>query len=120
MEALNKFINGIKNLIYYFNVVWKDRDWDYSYIENILEAKLTKTYKRYSSKDYFYEQDKDVVKPLRICIEILKRQRTAFYWDTTNYLEHNGSQYCNVDNCEVRNKEILFKILDKYLYYLWD
>ena len=26
-----KFIQGIENLIYYFKVIWSDRQWDYEF-----------------------------------------------------------------------------------------
>ena len=32
--------NGVKNLIKWFPIIWKDRDWDQSYIYTILQKKL--------------------------------------------------------------------------------
>lgn len=31
---------GIKNLIYYFPIIWNDRHWDYEYMLDLLEAKI--------------------------------------------------------------------------------
>ena len=31
---------GIENLIYYFKVIWRDRDWDYEYVLELLHYKL--------------------------------------------------------------------------------
>lgn len=31
---------GIKNLIRWFPIIWKDRDWDYAFIYDLLSAKL--------------------------------------------------------------------------------
>ena len=31
---------GIENSVYYFRVIWKDRDWDYEYILDLLHHKL--------------------------------------------------------------------------------
>ena len=31
---------GIKNIIYYFPVIWNDRHWDYEYMLDLLEAKI--------------------------------------------------------------------------------
>jgi hypothetical protein len=34
------FINGVKNLIRWFPIIWRDRDWDQTYIYRILRKKL--------------------------------------------------------------------------------
>jgi len=125
MWRIKIFITGIKNLIYYLPVIWKDRDWDFAYVNDILEVKLKKVYKRYSTKEYFENQDKNTNKPLRICLELLKREHNRFYWKTSNYDKRSYSEdskfkYCNADNCEYRNKEWLFDILKKYYVYWWD
>lgn len=40
MKHIHQFIQGIKNLIRWFPIVWKDRDFDYRYLYNILHKKL--------------------------------------------------------------------------------
>lgn len=113
MWRIRKFIKGIKNLIYYFKVIWNDNDWDYSFITDLLYVKLNKTYQRYNNKRYFVGQEDNTVKPLRICVEILNRSKNNFYWNTDNWNDI-------VDNCEERNRRILFAIMSKYLSYWWD
>ena len=44
------FIEGIKNLIKWFPIIWKDRNWDHSYIYEILKFKLKKTFKPFNKK----------------------------------------------------------------------
>jgi len=39
---LKSLKQSIKNIIYYFPIVWKDRDWDGSFIYEILKSKLKK------------------------------------------------------------------------------
>lgn len=44
-----EFWKGIKNLYHYFNIIWKDRDYDYGYTIDILLFKLDKNLKRVRS-----------------------------------------------------------------------
>jgi hypothetical protein len=40
MNKLREFIRGVKNLIYWFPVIWKDHQWDYRTIYDILYHKF--------------------------------------------------------------------------------
>lgn len=40
MHVLHKFFKSVKNLIYWFPIIWKDRDYDYEYLLFILSHKL--------------------------------------------------------------------------------
>ena len=139
-KTLKNIKQGIKNLIYYFSVIWKDRNWDNAYIEYLLLAKLERVYDHYTNKRSFiveFEGMEDtLVKPLRICIFILKRREEGWYsttWHDINYSESNSffnkSLYefnhptkglIAFNRCEQRDKKILFDILNKYLDYWWD
>jgi len=48
---MRNIINGISNLIYWFKIIWKDRDWDYSFLLTILKHKLE------SMEDFFLSED---------------------------------------------------------------
>ena len=37
---LDNIITGIKNIVTWFPVIWKDRQWDYVYLLKILDKKL--------------------------------------------------------------------------------
>ena len=49
---MRKFIYGIKNLIKWFPIIWKDRDWDYYYIMEIYKKKLLFTAKHMRKNGY--------------------------------------------------------------------
>lgn len=36
------FFNGIRNLVVWFPVIWRDRDWDWQYLSDIMQFKLNK------------------------------------------------------------------------------
>ena len=49
----NNISTGICNLIKYFKIIWKDRDYDHTYIFNILRFKLEKQAKYINDKNRF-------------------------------------------------------------------
>ncbi len=121
MWRIRQLIISIKNLIYYFKVVWSDRDWDYSFINYILLAKLKKMLERYESYEYVLDHEKDMTQPLRICVEILQREENDFYLQTINGLKRPDEGYaCYSDVREGETTRLLFRIMGKYLRYWWD
>lgn len=88
MWKIKQFFNNIYNLIYYFKVIWNDRDWDHSYIEYIILAKYKKQYKRLSEVNRFESSSKSN-QALRLCINILERRQKCWYDETYHYLINN-------------------------------
>ena len=77
---LKEIKEGISNLLYYFKVIWRDRNWDHAYMDAIVLAKYKRWYKVYSGDiplDYV-GRDKDL-QAMRILIEILERRKSDFY-----------------------------------------
>ena len=46
------FITGVKNLWNWFPVIWKDRDWDQTFIYEVLIHKLEKQAKYIGERDW--------------------------------------------------------------------
>lgn len=110
-------IKGIKNLIYFLPVVWTDREWDYSYFEELMYKKLLKDYKFYSGAlNYMSEekQNKMVVKPLALCLKIMERRRNDWYtstWHSVNFPNGSELEFIPTENemFEMKlNKETLY------------
>jgi len=121
MWKIRRFIESISNLVWYFRVVWNDHDWDHSYIHDILLRKLEKVLKRYQNAQYVGDQEKDINKPLRICVEILRRDRDGFYLQTKNAWKRKDEGYTsNFDLRESETTALLYRILGKYVMYWWD
>lgn len=78
MWRIKSFFNSIKNLIIYFPIIWKDRDWDYAYTTELLIFKLKKQanfinkYKRYKS----WERD---VQRINTVVSLLQKDLDEFY-----------------------------------------
>jgi hypothetical protein len=70
--------NGIKNLIYWFPIIWKDRNWDSHYIFEIMKHKLS------SQADYIGRRDLHTraqldAKRMKLCVKLMKLVQDEFY-----------------------------------------
>ena len=97
------FKQGIKNLKYWFHIIWNDRNGDFSYVEKILLHKLKKEYIesiKFNTK-YSKPVNKDkVLKSMRICINILEDRENGYEND--------------------KHLQIMFLIMSKYFKEWWD
>ncbi len=81
-----KLKQGIKNLFKYFKVIWNDRDWDFEYIYDLFEVKLTSMHKYFSSRDRIAEASEKDADNILYALSLLKSikdikgiQNEAFY-----------------------------------------
>lgn len=122
---LRDIIQGTKNLIYWLPIIWKDRDWDYIYIERMLEHKLQRVYNKFSDPNGTYinwesEPSNKALRALHICLTILERRREEWY--ITNLYEHhfNKETVKLVIAIEDRDRHLLYTLMDKYSELWWD
>jgi len=108
MRKLELFIDSMSNLIYYFKVIWGDRQWDYMYIENILLKKYKRMYKSFYRNDT-HENTKKYAQALRICIMILHRREQCWYME----VPYDSA-------VEDRDWKIYCRIIEKYHEKWWD
>jgi len=84
-----EFIQGIKNIYAYLPVIYKDRDWDFSFYEQLMLFKFKRMHKTLSKRHWptevNYERTRSL-KALKICINILERRTNDFYFDNFSYL----------------------------------
>lgn len=66
-----KLKQGIENLIYYFRVIWNDRQWDYVFLYR-LELKKVQKMIQWWSKGNNVTSENNVLRDLRICEYLLK------------------------------------------------
>lgn len=81
---------GIKNLISWFPIIWKDRPWDYHYIYTILEEKLKRTSEHINSAKIF-EGYEYVVRDINIAIKLIERLKTDYY--SSEYFDYIESEF---------------------------
>jgi hypothetical protein len=80
---------GIQNLIKWFWVIWKDRDWDDYYIFEILQKKIENQSKYISQRDFhtLSQRDSEI---MDICSRLLERVKTEYY--QTEYFDYHQSE----------------------------
>jgi hypothetical protein len=124
-QNIRYFINSIKNLIKWFPIIWRDRDWDSTYIEEMLLFKLNNMYKRFSDPNATYvdwdsKYAKPVLKALKLCIQILERRKNNYY---TDYWWSRGQQDKDLmisSQLEQRDWKLFCRLMEKYSGYWWD
>lgn len=64
--------DGICNIFSYMPIIYRDRDWDHSFFNDLLQFKLQKMYKHFSTVDSLkIESNQKVAAQIKICLDIL-------------------------------------------------
>ena len=61
---------GVQNLIYWFPIIWKDRNWDEQYIFEVLKHKLKSQANYIGRRDFHTRAQKDA-KRMRLCVKLI-------------------------------------------------
>lgn len=113
-----EFARGIKNLWRWFPIIWKDRDWDHTYIYKIIETKLQFQAKGIGGRDRHTTANRDAEK-MRTVAKLIERCREGFY--EMEYMDYHESEikfiptdetkkwYTMEDNILSENFEAYFK-----------
>lgn len=72
------FIKGVKNLIRWFPVIWKDRDWDYRYIWDLNIQKL-KFQSEYIGKNDNHTRAKRDAQIMMTCVRLMEKIKDNDY-----------------------------------------
>lgn len=89
-DLFNDFIKGVKNLIKWFPIVWRDRDWDDHYIFEILKFKITNQADYISKKDRHTLAQRDA-QIMRTCVRLMERVQSEYY--NTEYQDYVESKF---------------------------
>ena len=72
------FKQGIKNLWYWFPIIWKDRNWDDHYIFDVLKHKL-KAQANYIGRRDFHTRAQLDAKRMRLCVKLIEKVQDESY-----------------------------------------
>lgn len=74
-------VRGISNLIDYFGLIWRDRDWDYGFMLELERKKLRRAIKWYEKNDYGVSVDgKRCCDQMRIALNCLNIILDSDWW----------------------------------------
>jgi len=85
-----KLYYGIKNLIKWFPIIWKDRDWDGHYIFEVLKFKIRKTADRFEKNPGFVGWEKDT-RDMRICENLIESIQNEYY--SSEYFDYYEQKF---------------------------
>lgn len=113
----HKFLReGIANIIYWFPIIWKDRNWDSGHIFTILQHKLKAQAKYIGDKDRHTRAQLDA-KRMTICINLIQKHQDGFY--EMEYMDYHKDRTWFTP-CEDRpgsslmNSEVVWENFDDY------
>ena len=89
---------GIKNLWYWFPVIWKDRDWDDHFIFEVLKHKLKSQAKYIGGRDRHTRAQLDA-KRMRLCVKLIEKVQDESY--QMEYMDYHKDRVWFTD-CEDR------------------
>jgi len=121
MYKIKLKIKQLRKLIRWIPIIWRDRDWDYYFVYEILKQKLIDT-EKYIRKDglhVFNEHDADSIKT---AIEMIEKVQTEYHLD--KYLSEatewtkEGMDKAAKDHNKARQE--LFKYLNNNIEKWWD
>jgi hypothetical protein len=123
LHKFKTFVSRIRNMIRWAPIIWKDRDWDYYYVYEILKKKIEFQLKHIQEEeivvfDYQYQRGQTILK-------LLDRVQNEYYieqlfdrlpsGDVVNdrwVVEYHYNQH-------QKAKRILFKLLEKHIDNWW-
>jgi hypothetical protein len=113
------FMNGVRNLIKWFPVIWKDRDWDYHFIYEIIKVKLK------NQADYIGGHDRHVsakrdAELMRLASRLIQRCQDDHY--NMEYFDYHESNFnwsdigdkCGIADSKRLEIELVSENFDEY------
>lgn len=84
------FIEGVKNLIRWFPIIWKDRNWDHHYIWEIMKFKLSNQSKYIGTKDRHISAKRDA-EIMMTCVRLIDKIQSEYY--SSEYMDYHKSEF---------------------------
>ena len=84
------FKTGIKNIVYWLPIIWKDRNWDHRYIYTILQHKLKAQSKYIGDRDHHVTAKRDA-EIMMTCVRLIDKVGEEFY--SSEYSDYHKSKH---------------------------
>ena len=117
---LRRTIRKIKNIIRWLPVLWKDSDWDYYYIFEILKTKLKFQSEHFRKFGYHESSERDAEK-MALCTRLIDKVQNESYMDELiNKDDFTAKDIDNALHKHDKAKRILFKLLEQNIEQWWN
>jgi hypothetical protein len=91
---IKEFRSSVNNLIRWFPIIWKDRDWDDHYIWEIMKNKLRWQAKYIGDRDFHTRAALDA-KRIRLCANLMDKVQDGFY--SGEYMDYHETKWDFLD-----------------------
>ena len=115
-DAIRQFSIGVRNIIKWIPVLYKDRDWDFYYVYNILQKKLEFTEK--AIRDSSLENGAMYANKIRTAIKLIEIVRDEKYLDEF-LIEDDWTTIKKAIDKHDKAKKLLFNYLHHYIEQWW-
>lgn len=98
IRIIKRKLESIKNLIRWFPIIWKDKDWDTHFIWEILKFKLTNQADYISKNDRHTQAQYDASR-MRLCVKLIEKVQHEYY--NVEYQDYFNSVFRFEDDDEM-------------------
>jgi hypothetical protein len=109
MYKVKQFFRNIHNLIRWFPIIWKDRDWDDHFIFEILKFKL-KNQAEYINKRGIHLSAKRDAEKMMLCVRLIEKIQDEYYG--IEYFDYHKSELKFIDS---ESHPGLYEIEEEYI-----
>jgi hypothetical protein len=110
---------GVKNLVKWFRIIWNDRNYDYTFMLDIMRFKIESIAKLHHEHENFHRESR-----MRICIKLIDRIKDEYYWQP-HYEQIRTDPKMSLDLvyiCRAKHDKaikLLFKIMEQDIETWW-
>lgn len=83
------FKTGVKNIVYWLPIIWKDRNWDHRYIYTILQHKLKSQSKYIGDRDHHVTAKRDA-EIMMTCVRLI--DKLGDEWYSSEYYDYHKTK----------------------------
>lgn len=120
MWRIKQFFKRIYNLYRWFPIIWKDRDWDYYYVFEILKHKLIFMSENFQEKGSHASAEYDASR-MMLCVRLIDKVQNERYIEDLINTEKLTMEDLNKGIAKQNKaRKLLFKILEQNIEKWWD
>lgn len=109
------FKTGVKNIVYWLPIIWKDRNWDHRYIYTILQHKLKAQSKYIGDRGHHVTAKRDA-EIMMTCVRLIDKVSDEFY--SSEYSDYHKDKHwftpAEKEGYSTWNSRILEENFDDY------
>ena len=118
---------GVRNLWRWFPLIWRDRDWDWAYLAELMEIKLRRLAD--CMENGYHVGGERHARQARTCAVLLKRLQEDDYSENAGYDEKSWTRLSrkearrvidHAENMAVQDQQYLGRLIAKHLKSWWD